>query len=93
MFCVRIGLNLYDSQDKEVLKQFHENWISSLSLSDDLKEKIKDLLRRLFPNLESVFGNTYYGPEWELDWRKKCRICSKEIFPRFFCFSVPSDDL
>ncbi|RLG22911.1 NTPase, partial [Methanosarcinales archaeon] len=43
--------------------------------------------------LEGVFGNTHYGPDWEQEWRKKCRICSKVIFPRFFSFSVPSDDL
>ena len=93
MFCGHSELNLYGSQYIESLRQFHQNQISSLGFHDDLKESIKALLRRLFPKLESVFGNMHYGPEKELDWRKKCRVCSKEIFPRFFSFSVPSDDL
>ena len=83
----------HSSHSIESLKQFHQNWISSLSISDDLKESIKDLLKRLFPKLESIFGNTHYGSEWEQEWRKKCRVCCREIFPRFFSFSVPSDDL
>ena len=93
MFCGNSASNLYGSQDLKVLEEFHQDWISSLSLPDDLKESIKDLLKRLFPKLESVFGNTHSGPDWEQEWRKKCRICSREIFPRFFSFSVPSDDL
>jgi len=93
MFCGHSGSSLYGSWDLEVLKQFHQNWISRLILPDNLKESIKDLLKRLFPKLEGVFGNTHYGPDWEQEWRKKCRVCCREIFPRFFSFSVPSDDL
>ncbi len=94
MFCGHSNeFNLYGSRGKEILKQFHQNWISDLNLPDNLKEKIKELLKRLFPKLESIFENMHYGPEWELDWRKKCRVCSKEIFSRFFSFSISPDDL
>jgi len=94
MFCGHSDSSLYGSQDLEVLKQFHQNWLSKLP--DELKdfeENIKNLLKRLFPKLEGVFGNTHYGHDWEQEWRRECRICSKEIFSRFFCYSVPSDDL
>ncbi len=93
MFCGYSDSSLYGSQDLEVLEQFHRNWLSSLSLPDDLKKSIKDLLKRLFPKLEGVWGNTHYGPNWEQEWRKKCRVCYREFFPRFFCYSVPSNDL
>jgi len=93
MFCGYSRLSSHGSQDIEILRQFHQNQIQSLALPDKLKENIKSLLMRLFPKLQSVFGNMYYGPEKELDWRKKFRICSKEIFPRFFIFSVPLNDL
>jgi len=94
MFCGHSDSSLYGSQNLEVLKQFHQNWLSKLP--DELKdfeENIKNLLKRLFPKLEGVFGNTHYGHDWEQEWRRECRICSREIFPKFFCYSVPSDDL
>ena len=93
MFCGNSQDLLYGSQNPE-LKQFHQNWLSDLdNIPDNLKEAIKNLLKRLFPKLECVFGNTHYGHDWEQEWRRECRICSREIFPRFFCYSVPSDDL
>jgi len=94
MFCGHSDSSLYGPQYLEVLKQFHQNWLSKLP--DELKdfeENIKNLLKRLFPKFEGVFENTHYGHDWEQKWRRECRICSKEIFPRFFCYSVPSDDL
>ena len=95
MFCGHKDSGNYSisSQSTQYLEKFHQNWISDLSLPDNIKESIKELLMRLFPKLESVFGNNHYGPDWEQEWRKKCKICSKEIFPRFFSFSVPTDDL
>ena len=93
MFCGNSQDLLYGSQNPE-LKQFHQNWLSDLdNIPDNLKEAIKNLLKRLFPKLECVFGNTHYGHDWEQEWRRECRICSREIFSRFFCYSVPSDDL
>ena len=93
IFCGNSQDLLYGSQNPE-LKQFHQNWLSDLdNIPDNLKEAIKNLLKRLFPKLECVFGNTHYGHDWEQEWRRECRICSREIFPRFFCYSVPSDDL
>lgn len=87
MFCGHSDSGLYDSQDLEV-------WLSNLPDElKDIEENIKNLLMRLFPKLENIFGNTHYGPDWEQEWRRKCRICSKEIFLRFFSLSVPSDDL
>jgi len=94
MFCGHSDSSLYGSQDLKVLKQFHQNWLSKLPHElKDFEENIKNLLKRLFPKLECVFGNTHYGHDWEQEWRRECRICSREIFPRFFCYSVPSDDL
>jgi len=93
IFCGNSQDLLYGSQNPE-LKQFHQNWLSDLdNIPDNLKEAIKNLLKRLFPKLECVFGNTHYGHDWEQKWRRECRICSREIFSRFFCYSVPSDDL
>lgn len=97
MFCGHFpdsyNISYSGRQEVELLKQFHQNWISSLNYSEEVLKIIKELLKRLFPKLEAIFGITQYGSTFESEWRKKCRICSKEIFPRFFIFSIPSDDL
>ncbi len=101
MFCGYSGVisNISEGVLKKIgisdkaLKQFHENWISKLGLSDDIEKSIKNLLEELFPKLKSVFENLHFGSGWEQGWYKKCRVCSREIFPRFFRFSVSSDDI
>jgi len=85
--------SLASRDELELLKQFHQNWISNLNYSEEKTKNVINLLKRLFPKFESALGNTRYSSDWESEWRKKCRICSKEIFPRFFLFSIPSDDL
>ncbi|WP_081723087.1 KAP family NTPase [Thermoanaerobacter thermocopriae] len=91
MFCGSTYSSVQNSADS--LKQFHENWLTSLEIPENFKKNVQKLLIRLFPKLEKVFSSVSYGPDWEKEWRRKCRICSKEIFPRFFSFSVPSDDI
>lgn len=54
---------------------------------------LKDLLRRLFPKLESIYGNTIYGPEWLNEWRREFRICSPDIFEVFFRLSLPRGEM
>ena len=44
--------------------------------------------RRLFPKLQSTWGNSQYGPDWEAQWRRDSRICSEDIFPVYFSLTV-----
>jgi predicted KAP-like P-loop ATPase len=73
------------------IKRFHEEWINQVPEPD--REPIKKLLRRVFPKLQSVWGNTNYGSDWEADWRKQRRLCSAEKFPIYFRLAVPQGDL
>jgi len=57
------------------------------------QELLKDFLKRLFPKLESIFGNTNYGYDWLDNWRKECRICSPDIFDIFFRLSLPKGEI
>jgi len=57
------------------------------------QEVIKDFLKRLFPKLESIYGNTNYGYYWLDDWRKNGRICSPDIFDIFFRLSLPKGEI
>ena len=50
---------------------------------------VKKLILRLFPRLESVWGNANYGSDWKRDWRKQRRICISDVFPVYFRLAVP----
>jgi len=54
---------------------------------------LKDFLERLFPKLESIYGNTNYGYDWLDNWRRDCRICSPDIFDIFFRLSLPKGEI
>lgn len=56
-------------------------------------ESMGELLSRLFPKLESILGNTYYGGDHYSEWRKKKRICSNGHFPIYFRLSLASDSI
>jgi len=57
------------------------------------RERLEELLSRLFPKLESVFGNTFYGADWSGEWRKKVRICSVEFFDVYFMLAFEKTEL
>lgn len=57
------------------------------------QELLKDFLKRLFPKLESIYGNTNYGYGWLDNWRRDCRICSPDIFDIFFRLTLPKGEI
>ena len=57
------------------------------------QEILKDFLKRLFPKLESFYGNINYGYDWLDNWRRDCRICSPDIFNIFFRLSLPKGEI
>lgn len=56
-------------------------------------EQIKDFLKRLFPRLESIYGNMNYGSDWLDNWRRSGRVCSPDMFDIFFRLSLPKSEL
>ena len=73
------------------LKSLHNSWIAQLPDRD--KESVKQLLILLFPKLEGIWGNTYYGAQYESIWRKQLRVCSLEILPTYFRMVLPEGEL
>lgn len=57
------------------------------------QEIFMDFLKRLFPKLESIYGNTSYGYDWLSNWRRDGRVSSPDIFDIFFRLSVPKDEI
>ena len=80
------GVRVKD-KDKDTEKAFHEGYIGQLP--DSLREAFRQLLQRLFPRLQSVWGGPSLGDGFEESWRKKLRVCSAEVFPIYFRLELP----
>jgi len=76
---------------KEQYKKRCDEIISSVN--EPLQELLKDFLKRLFPKLESIYGNTNYGSDWLDNWRKDCRICSPDVFDIYFRLSLSKEEI
>jgi predicted KAP-like P-loop ATPase len=74
---------------KQSARIFHESWLTTVP--ESLQASTKDMMKRLFPRLESVWGNVYYGADSVADWRRQLRICAPELFPIYFRLSLSQD--
>ena len=75
------------------LLQFHNAWLQRVhELRPEVEEPIKDMLCRLFPKLQGVWGNTQFGQEWEAKWRREVRVCSDSAFPVYFSLAIPTGE-
>lgn len=54
---------------------------------------LKDFFSRLFPKLESIYGNHGYSYSFLENWRKEGRVCSPDNFYTFFSLSIPRGEL
>jgi predicted KAP-like P-loop ATPase len=76
------------------LRQFHDRWIARIhDTSPLLEEPIKDMVQRLFPRLQAVWGNTQFGPEWDGEWRRELRVCGDSVFPVYFSLAIPTGEI
>lgn len=63
------------------------------NLPKEEREAVEELLKELFPRLQSVFGNMYYGDDSYERWDREQRICTKTYFDRYFRYAVPPRDI
>ncbi|MDC7787352.1 P-loop NTPase fold protein [Rhodoplanes sp. TEM] len=57
------------------------------------REHVKRSLMRLFPGLESVWGNLSYGDGAAATWSRDRLVCSEDHFDSYFRFSIGDDVL
>lgn len=59
----------------------------------NLSKDIKELLRRLFPQIDGVFqyGYSSHGSDWLSTWNRTLRICSPKFFDAYFTL-IPGGD-
>jgi len=81
-------------RDDERRKQLLE-WTEALcsKASPGFEIPIRKLLRELFPGLARAYSNTTYGEDYYIQWRKVCRVCSPDVFDRFFLLAIPSGEI
>ena len=48
---------------------------------------------RIFPRLESVWGNLYYDDSRNQTWERDRRVCSRKFFPAYFTLDISGDVL
>ncbi len=57
------------------------------------KENVRRALRRLFPALDGVWGNTSYASDFYREWEEKRQVCSKKHFDTYFRFGLSPDNI
>jgi predicted KAP-like P-loop ATPase len=57
------------------------------------REGARELIKRLFPPAEWAFGGSHYGSGFADSWYRELRVCSEDVFDRYFHFIVPKGDL
>ena len=57
------------------------------------RERVREILKQLFPPAEWVFGGSTYSGDFEETWYRDLRVCSKNVFDRYFLFAIPQDDV
>src|SRR5690606_9751332 len=70
-------------------------WTEALcsKASPGFQDPIRELLRELFPELARAYANTTYGDGYYSQWRKACRVCSPDVFDKFFLLAIPSGEI
>lgn len=74
-------------RDRQALaKRFNDLFFGAVPPPDH--DKIRRLLMRLFPVLESVWANMNYGEGFARQWAVERRVCSADHFDSFFRFAI-----
>ncbi len=70
------------------------DWIEGVcaTASPGFLEHVRDVLRQIFPELGRIYANTY-SSGFRDQWRRDCRVCSSEVFDKFFLLAVPEGEV
>ena len=58
------------------------------SVPPEFRSKAKELTARLFPTVEWALGGMEYDPSFHEEWFQELRVCSPEVFPKYFQLSL-----
>lgn len=82
------GISEGRNEERQEEREYHNGWLALLPRSQQVP--VKALLERIFPRLQSVWGNLYFDGNQVREWNAAARICSPNMFPTYFQFG-PTD--
>jgi predicted KAP-like P-loop ATPase len=81
-----------NGRDREAAgKRFNDLFFGAEPRPDH--DKMRRLLMRLFPSLESAWANTSYDVEFAQQWAMERRVCSPDHFDSYFRFAIGDEVL
>jgi len=72
-------------------KRLNELFLSSFS--GEQHDRIRNALRRVFPILESIWGNVVYNTDFQTKWAIERRACSVNHFDQYFRLALSANVL
>ncbi len=85
------GLDHQYQQHGAVASTYDDLFVSEFDGEE--RQAMKQALRRLFPALDSVWGNMSYDPSSFQDWERERRACSRKHFDTYFRFSLSDETI
>jgi len=92
---VFLGSNLTSFSYDESAKKHGLDIINECTggLTNGEANSVKNLLKVLFPRVQTILSNVTYGGEWDKTWADEQRAASPKYFDRYFSYSVPEGDI
>jgi predicted KAP-like P-loop ATPase len=87
---VAINLAGMGSEKDEIKKTIEKAFDG---LTEDERNNLKRLLMILFPRMKTVYGDTFYQPEYDKTLTEQKRIASEKYFDRYITYSIPTGDI
>jgi predicted KAP-like P-loop ATPase len=63
------------------------------SAQEQNRDFVKSILKQLFPSAEWAWGGSNYGHDWDDIWFRELRVCSEDVFDRYFVLGTPAGDI
>jgi predicted KAP-like P-loop ATPase len=83
------GAMQHGRRSEDLARDLDKQFLGSVREED--RSRYRRSLMRLFPRLESVWGNTTFGSDFERTWARDRRVCSHAHFDSYFRFAVSAD--
>ncbi|WP_329133238.1 KAP family NTPase [Streptomyces sp. NBC_01476] len=58
-----------------------------------IRQEALELLKRLFPQTQAVYGNRRFAADEQEQWVRARRVCAPSYFDRYFAYGLPSGDV
>lgn len=82
-----LGSSSRKEEDRRAIEAVVEN------ATESHKEHVKEIVKQLFPPAEWALGGSHYGADFEAGWFRELRVCSEDLFDRYFSFAIPEGDI